>query len=146
MKKIARITFLIMIMVNVHGSSVSDFSLPIYKSKEIFNLKQKLSKHSKVVINFWASWCTSCIEELPLLEKLKSEYQKDNVLFVAINAGESRKKIKRFLKKRGFSYLILEDKDRVISKKLGVTELPKTFVIEKNQNISFKGNRPPKSL
>jgi thiol-disulfide isomerase/thioredoxin len=128
------------------AKKMAPFELPIYKSDQIFKLDEKLKKHSKILINFWAAWCTSCIEELPDLEKLKANSKGKDILFVAINAGESSKKIKKFLKKYKFSYLILEDKNRVVSKSLGVKDLPKTYVLDSKGNILFKKNRPPKKL
>ena len=98
-------------------------------------MRQEVKGHKKVLINFWASWCTACIQELAELEDLKKANEKNGVLFVAINAGEKKKKIKRFLRKYKFSYLILEDKDRVLSKSLNVTDLPKTIVIDNKMKV-----------
>lgn len=130
----------------IFANEVSDFTVPIYKTQEKFTLSEKIKDYDKIVLNFWASWCLPCKEEIPELEALKSRYQKDKVLFIAINAGEKAKKIKKFIKKTKFSYLILEDKNRLVSKSLGVTSLPQTFVIDKKRKILFKGNRPPKDI
>lgn len=105
-----------------------------------------LKENDKILINFWASWCTGCIQELAELLALKEKYKDQKVLFIAINAGESKKKIKKFIKKYKFSYLVLLDKDRVLSKGLGVNNLPKTIVVNKKREILFTGNRPPKEI
>ena len=120
--------------------------LPNFAGGKSFHLKEESAKHKRIVINFWASWCTACIEELSELEALKIKYQKKGVLFVAINAGEKPKKIKKFLRKHKFSYDILEDKDRVLSKSLGVTELPQTMVLDNKMNIIFRSHRPPEKI
>ena len=135
---------LLFLLPNSHSSEIKNFGLPVYKSDKKFQLKKALQKHEKVLINFWASWCTGCIQELPKLEELKKKYKK--VLFVAINAGESGKKIEKFIKTYNFSYLILEDKDRAISKSLDIKSLPQTLLVDKNRKILFRGNRPPKKI
>ena len=138
-----KILLFILLSISIQAETIQDFSLPIYKSKETFNLKKTLKK-KKVVINFWASWCTSCIKEIPILEKLKKE--NPQVEFVAINAGDTKKKIKKFLKKYKFSYKVLEDKSKELSKSLGVLNLPQTWVIGKNGNVLYKSDIPPEKL
>ncbi|MCR9206260.1 MAG: TlpA family protein disulfide reductase, partial [Halobacteriovoraceae bacterium] len=98
----------------------------------------------KVVINFWASWCTSCAQEVPLLESLQK--QNPDVVFLAINAGDSKRKIKKFLKKYGFTWRVLMDKSKTFSKGLGVVSLPKTMVIDSKGKIIYEESVPPQSL
>jgi peroxiredoxin len=121
-----------------------NFTLPVYGSKEKIELKEIHGK--KVLINFWASWCTSCIQELPELHHLKEMDKKGEYRFIAINAGDTKKKIKKFVKKYGFNYEILMDKSREVSKNWGVTNLPVTVVLDKRGKVIFKGIRPPKKL
>lgn len=125
------------------ASSIQNFELPVFKQKSTFSLSKTLET-KKVVINFWATWCTACIKEIKELEALKNKYP--DFEFVAINAGDSKKKIKRFLKKYNFTYKVLLDKGRGISKKLGVLELPRTMVIDKKMNIIYNSNIPPLKL
>jgi len=127
----------------VYAKTLKDFTLPIYKTKDTFVLSQAVKKN-KIVINFWASWCTACIQELAELEALKIKYP--DASYIAINAGEKSNKIKRFLKKYKFSYLILLDKKKKTSKSLEVFSLPQTIVVDKNRAILYRGNRPPKKI
>lgn len=129
---------------NAHAEKMKDFSLPIYQKTEKFNLGDEL-KGKKVLINFWATWCTSCIHEIPQLELLKAKYG-DSVTFVAVNAGEKTNLIDRFLKKYKFSYTILKDEDRSFSKSLAVESLPVTIVVDKNMNVVYRDVVPPKEL
>lgn len=129
-----------MVSFGVHAKTLQSFSLPVYKQEKIFNYKAG----KKTLINFWASWCTSCIQEIPTLEELKRK--NSNVTFIAINAGDSQKKIKKFLKKTGFSYTVLMDKSKRVSKEMGILSLPQTIVVDENGTIVFHENIPPKSL
>ena len=130
--------FFLISSLNAYSDVIKDFTLPVYNTNKTMKLSELVKK---VLINFWASWCTSCIHELEILEKLKKE--NPDVEFVAINAGENKKKIKRFLKKYDFSYLILMDKNKKFSKSVGVLSLPQTFIIGKNNEVLYKGEVPP---
>lgn len=142
MKKI--ITILLFLTFNAYADKIPEFSLPVHSSASKFILKEQL-KGKKVVINFWASWCTSCIHEIPLLESLKAKYGNE-AIFVAVNAGEKSNLIDRFLKKYKFSYIILNDESRIFSKSVGVDSLPVTMVIDKDLNIVYRDIVPPKEI
>ena len=125
--------------INLSAKTLPSFSLPDYQTGKVVSLPKQ-----KTVINFWASWCTSCIQELPELHALKEK--NPNAIFIAINSGEKKKKIKKFLKRHKFNYMILEDPTKSVAGQYGIESLPRTLVIKKNKKISFSGDRPPKSL
>jgi thiol-disulfide isomerase/thioredoxin len=85
-----------------------------------------------LVVNFWASWCPPCVEEMPTLDKLQQEFKSQNVLFVGIGI-DSPSNIREFLEKTPVSYPIviggLEGSN--LSKQMGNTQgaLPYTIVI-----------------
>ena len=141
MKKLFLLLFL---SLNVYADVIPDFNLPIYNSDSKFQLSEKI-KGKKILVNFWATWCTSCIHEIPLLETLKEKYGND-VIFVAVNAGEKSNLIDRFLKKYKFSYIILKDEDRSFSKSIGVDSLPVTIVLDQDRKIIYRGFVPPKEI
>lgn len=128
------------ISFTVQAEKIASFQLPIYNE----NKQYKYSAKTKTLINFWASWCTSCIQEIPELEALKKENPK--MEFLAINAGDSPSKIKKFLRKTKFSYTVLMDKSKKFSKGLGILSLPITMVINEKGEIIYKSNKPPKNL
>lgn len=133
-----------LLSINAYAEKMPDFTLPIHPQNEKFHLLEKL-KGKKVLINFWASWCTSCIHEIPELEALKAKYGND-VTFVAVNAGEKSNLIDRFVKKNKFSFILLKDENRLFSKSVGVDSLPVTMVVDKDLNITYRGTVPPKEL
>lgn len=85
-----------------------------------------------LVVNFWASWCPPCVEEMPELEKLQREFSNQNVLFVGI-AIDSPSNVREFLKKTPISYPIAMGgmNGSELYKALGNTQsaLPFTIVI-----------------
>ena len=97
--------------------------------------------HEKVlVVNFWASWCPPCVEEMPTLDKIAQEYSAKNVLIVGIGI-DSPSNIREFLQKTPVSYSIviggLEGSN--LAKQMGNTQgaLPYTVVISPNGKSTF---------
>lgn len=142
MKYLLILSLLLPLSTSISAKELKPFTLPIYDSKDTYSYKAPHKK--KVLINFWATWCTSCIQEIPILEKLKKDHPE--VEFIAINAGDTPRKIKKFLKKHGFTYTVPMDRDKEVSKGLGILSLPQTLVIEKDGTISYHKEVPPTDL
>ena len=93
-----------------------------------------------LVVNFWASWCPPCVEEMPTLDKLQKEFLQQNVLFVGIGI-DSPSNIREFLSKTPVSYPIviggLEGSN--LSKQLGNSQgaLPYTIIINAKWKSSY---------
>ena len=93
-----------------------------------------------LVVNFWASWCPPCVEEMPTLDQISKEYVSKNVLFVGIGI-DSPSNIREFLQKTPVSYSIviggLEGSN--LAKQMGNTQgaLPYTIVISPSGKSTF---------
>ncbi len=93
--------------------------------------KDKITKDSLkdgiVVLNFWASWCTPCLEEFPSLVKFKDEF-KDNsrVRVIAINSDEDEidKNIKKVIKKYNINFDIVKDIKAKITDSFMISAIP----------------------
>ena len=86
-----------------------------------------------LVVNFWASWCPPCVEEMPTLDKLQQEFSAKNVLFVGIGI-DSPSNIRQFLENTPVSYPIVIGglEGSSLSKQMGNTQgaLPYTIIID----------------
>ena len=97
-------------------------------------------KGKVLVVNFWASWCPPCVEEMPTLELLQQEYLQQNVLFIGIGI-DSPSNIREFLKSTPVSYAIviggLEGSN--LSKQMGNTQgaLPYTVIIDSKGKSTY---------
>ncbi|GAM07860.1 thiol-disulfide oxidoreductase ResA [Geobacter sp. OR-1] len=92
------------------------------------------SLRGKVVfLNFWATWCPPCKEEIPSMMKLnqKMNGQPFQMLAVSIDEG-GRDAVVSFFKKTGFNLPYLNDPEQKVGKMYGITGVPETFVIDKN--------------
>ncbi len=97
-------------------------------------------KGKVVFINFWASWCAPCQEELPLLNQLGGDYRGRKVQVLAINVDEDRKAAKRTLQKLGLTNSHLEilwdSKSKVVST-YNIETMPSSFILDQQGIIRF---------
>ena len=102
-------------------------------------------KGRPIVLNFWASWCQPCKEELPLLENAwkQMQAQKKNIVFLGIDFQESNSDASSFLLQHGITYLAGLDTDGSIANKYGVSSLPQTIFIDRNGTVR---SREPQEL
>ena len=100
-------------------------------NNEIINLNK--FKNSLVVINFWATWCAPCLEEMPSLDRLQANTTFNNLQIIPINVGKDNvEKSKNFYKKLKINNLdIYFDKDVELAKKFLLRGLPTTIFINK---------------
>lgn len=104
-----------------------------------FDLK---SLHGKIVIlNFWASWCAPCVEEVPSLIKLIKEFKGD-VHLIAISGDSNLEDINVFLKSfpelKDTNIKIVWDEDRSLMKQFSIARLPESLILDKEQKLAKK--------
>ena len=83
-----------------------------------------------VLLNFWATWCSPCLKEMPDLENAYNEMGQEKLVVLAVGMGESVEKIKAFFNKYGFTFPLLADNRMKITKLYGVKNIPVTYLID----------------
>lgn len=84
-----------------------------------------------VVVEMFATWCTSCREALPIIERLRSRFGTDvAVVTVSEDDAEARAKLERMAAATGLAGPILLDGDHDLYRRLGVKKLPTTYVVD----------------
>ena len=99
------------------GSPAPDFSLPSINGQEV-GLQGFSGK--PVILNFWATWCAPCKEEMPLLESISKKYG-SNLAVIAINEGDNLSAVKEFVANENLDLQILLDEESKVGElyKLG---------------------------
>lgn len=92
------------------------------------------------VINFWASWCRPCVEEIPSLNRLRDKMHGKPFQLISVNYAESAETIKTFLKQVKVEYPVLLDSNGEVSAKWHVIAYPSTFVIGSDGMIHYGVN------
>jgi cytochrome c biogenesis protein CcmG/thiol:disulfide interchange protein DsbE len=95
-----------------------------------------------VVMNFWASWCPPCVDELPLLERTQKKIAAQNALVLGVNYKDLSGKALGFVTKFGLSYPNLRDPDGKYAEDYSSRYFPETFVIDRQGRVAAKRRGP----
>ena len=92
-------------------------------------------KGQVVMINFWASWCGPCRQEMPLLEDIYKKYNKLGFTLLGVNVEPDSKAAEDWLKQTPVSFPILYDKNSKVSQMYDVSGMPSTVIIDRKGNL-----------
>jgi len=110
------------------GSTAPDFELETLDGE---TLKLSDLRGKKVILNFWATWCPPCREEMPAMQKYFDEH-KDEVVIVAVNMTDrdtNEEAVHDYINEFNFTYPIPMDREDEVSKAYGVINVPTTYFI-----------------
>jgi peroxiredoxin len=122
------------------GNPAENFTLETVDGGSKISLRDFMGK--PVVLNFWATWCGPCKEELPLFERMWNKFKDEDVVFIGVNVMDDRKNASEFIKNTGITYTNLYDQPGEVSSKYKVVALPVTFFINKEGEIAVKNYGP----
>jgi len=120
------------------SSQSSNPMAPDFNLKDLNGKDVKLSdyKGKIVILNFWAVWCKFCKEEMPDLNDLNKELEKDNeAVIIAVNVQESLDTVKDYLSSNNIDIKVLLDQDGSVTQTYGVSGFPATFIINKDGSV-----------
>jgi len=130
---------------NVNADNISgaapNFTL---KSNSGKNLKLSEYRGQVVLLNFWASWCAPCRQEMPLLNKIQKRYQPLGFTILGVNVEEDSAAAKKMLRSMRVNFPILFDTHNIASKAYNVSAMPSTVLIDKDGKMRYlhKGYKP----
>jgi peroxiredoxin len=88
-----------------------------------------------VFLNFWATWCPPCREEMPSMEALYQRFLDRDIEFLAVDIQEDRNTVSAFMRKFELTFPALLDGTGRISNQYGIRSIPTTFIIDRDGNI-----------
>ena len=108
------------------------------------NVSLSQYKGQVVMINFWASWCGPCRQEMPLLESIYKKYNKLGFTMLGVNVEPDSKAANEWLKQTPVSFPILYDKESKVSKAYDVATMPSTVIIDRSGKVRVlhRGYKP----
>ncbi len=106
---------------------------PHFTLKDLNGKEVKLEDHrGKIVfINFWATWCPPCRDEMPSMEKLYTEFKERDFTMLAVDLQESAKEVRAFKERFKLNFPILLDSDGRVGSEYGVISIPTTYLIDR---------------
>lgn len=121
------------------GTEAPSFSLPSLDGRTIAS-RELAGK--VVLLNFWATWCGPCKEEMPSLQRLYEQFDADRFIVLAITTDLQPSGIKTFMHQAGVAFPTLMDEDQAVSQAFMVRGLPTTILIGPDGHLVGKAVGP----
>ena len=101
-------------------------------------------KGQVVMLNFWASWCGPCRQEMPLLDSIYKQYHRMGFTLIGVNVEPDSNAANQWLKETPVSFPILYDKESKVSKMYDVAGMPSTVIIDRAGKVRalHRGYKP----
>ena len=125
--------------LRVHAFS-EDITAPAFSLKGIDGHPLRLEdlKGKVVFLNFWATWCVPCREEMPAMERLYREYGERGLVVLAVNFQESPDTVKRFMRELHLTFPTVLDSDGAAARDFAVRGLPVSFLLSRDGRILWQ--------
>ena len=96
-----------------------------------------------IMLNFWATWCPPCRNEMPSMESLHKKMNGTNFVMIAVNIQEKSSVVKEFIQKNKYTFPVILDENGEASDKYQIRAIPTTYIIDTKGKIAgvFSGSR-----
>ena len=111
----------------------TDFEVTLL-SGETVKLSDYLGK--KVLVNFWATWCGPCVQEMPAFQRLSEDYP-DEFVILAVNCGDSEAEVRDFAEENGYTFNIAPDENLEASSLYPTTSIPLTLIVDEEGYVTY---------
>jgi peroxiredoxin len=101
-----------------------------------------LAGQEVVVLDFWATWCSPCVEGLDHLQQMHERYADQGLVVLAINVGEDREEAAEFVADYGYTFTVLLDTDGTVSDAYGVQSIPHTLIVDPEGEVHYAPGWP----
>ena len=116
------------------GSTAPDFTLHSLGGP---NLRLQEQRGRVVLLNFWASWCGPCREEMPQLNRLHEKYRASGVSLLGVNVDEDPSKVQALVAQLGVKFPVLMDTDKQVSRLYDMNAMPATLLIDREGKVRY---------
>ncbi len=119
---------------DLSGQHAPDFAL---RSASGENLRLSEYRGDVVMINFWATWCGPCRQEMPLLDDLYNRYNRVGFNLLGINIDDDPRRAMKMVEDLGVSFPVLFDDSKAVSKLYQVEAMPVTVLVDREGTIRY---------
>ena len=118
----------------LEGQAAPDFAL---KSSTGENLRLSEYRGDVVMINFWATWCGPCRQEMPLLDELYTRYERVGFNLLGVNIDDDSRRAMQMIEELGVNFPVLFDARKEVSKLYEVEAMPVTVLVDREGNVRY---------
>jgi peroxiredoxin len=118
----------------MEGQPAPDFAL---KSSTGKNLRLSEYRGDVVMINFWATWCGPCRQEMPLLDELYARYQRVGFNLLGVNIDDDSRRAMKMVDELGVNFPVLFDAGKEVSKLYEVDAMPVTILVDREGTVRY---------
>jgi peroxiredoxin len=118
----------------VPSAVAPDFTL---RSMDGPNLRLQEQRGRVVLVNFWATWCGPCRQEMPHLNRLYEKYRASGFMLLGVNVDDDSRKAADVATKLGLKFPVLLDSDKKVSRTYDMSAMPATVVIDRNGRVRY---------
>ena len=118
----------------LEGQVAPDFAL---KSSTGENLRLSEYRGDVVMINFWATWCGPCRQEMPLLDELYSRYNRVGFNLLGVNIDDDSRRAMQMVEELGVNFPVLFDARKEVSKLYEVEAMPVTVIVDRSGTVRY---------
>ena len=118
----------------MEGQQAPDFAL---KSSTGENLRLSEYRGDVVMINFWATWCGPCRQEMPLLDELYNRYQRVGFNLLGVNIDDDSRRAMQMAEELGIDFPVLFDASKEVSRLYEVEAMPVTVLVDREGTVRY---------
>ena len=90
-----------------------------------------------VVVDFWASWCGPCRQEMPVLQTFHEKYATEGLVVIGVNVDRSSKKMQEFLEGNPVTFRIVHDPKTLVAQRYEPTTMPTSYVVGRDGKLRY---------
>lgn len=133
---------LLLLPITLHAElreTETPMEAPLLELKDEEGVEHRLENYrgQVLVVNFWASWCTPCVRELPSLNRLREEFDDQPFEILGVNVAEPPNRLKRFFMRQPIDFPVLYDRESEAFYAWNVKGLPTSFVIDREGRVRY---------
>ena len=136
---LAIITIVALISSGIAAASIVEGKAPDFTLKSAKGNNMKLSEYrgEVVMINFWASWCAPCREEMPILNDMYLKYRDMGFTLLGVNVEEDPAGAKKMMQDLKVAFPVLYDTTNEVTKLYDVEAMPSTILVDRDGNMRY---------
>ena len=121
-------------------TSLSGDPAPALVLKDVNGATHDLARYrgSVVLINFWATWCIPCRDEMPSIQKLRDRLAGKPFVVFAVNVDEPDSRVRSFLNETRLDLPVLLDQNKTVTRAWSVRVMPTTFVVGRDGRVRYR--------